>query len=138
MAANESEVVASEEEREADDRDSPWKELFEQDLRLALEMMAQRYERPTGEPDALKGACPVREGAVGKGLRTLYLAGRLPHGFCPCPRPWKLTSGKNSKRKNWRIPCLSSLMPIVLAVRRVSRMVCKEKNCKEGSKRAWT
>jgi len=36
-------------------------------------------KRRTGEPDALKGASPVRGGAVGKGLprREQYLAGRL-------------------------------------------------------------
>jgi hypothetical protein len=37
----------------------------------------------SGEPDALKGACPVREGAVGNGSfqRNLerYRAGRLLH-----------------------------------------------------------
>src|SRR4051812_35967092 len=37
--------------------------VTEQSMKAAT--MAQRYERLTGEPDALKGACPVREGAVG-------------------------------------------------------------------------
>ena len=41
--------------------------------------MAHRYEWLTGEPDALKGASPVRGGAVGKGLFRQYLAGRLLH-----------------------------------------------------------
>ena len=37
------------------------------------------YEWLTGEPDAVKGASPVRRGAVGKGLRKQHLAGRLPY-----------------------------------------------------------
>ena len=41
--------------------------------------MDPRYEGLTGEPDALKGASPVRRGAVGKGLHRQYLAGRLPY-----------------------------------------------------------
>jgi hypothetical protein len=44
--------------------------------------MDLRYEGLTGEPDALKGASPVRRGAVGKGLHRQYLAGRLPY-FAP-------------------------------------------------------
>src|SRR5262245_2714801 len=39
----------------------------------------RRCERLTGEPDALKGASPVRRGAVGKGLHEQHLAGRLPY-----------------------------------------------------------
>ncbi len=33
----------------------------------------------TGEPDALKGACPVRRGAGGKGLLMRHLACGLPN-----------------------------------------------------------
>ncbi len=37
-----------------------------------------------GEPDASKGASPVRGGAVGKGLSYQHLAGRLLHHSCEC------------------------------------------------------
>src|SRR3954451_23681354 len=61
--------------------------------------MVPSYEWPTGEPDAVKAASPVREGAVGKGplrwgscreaddlLRNL--AGRLLHSTTTkAPRP---------------------------------------------------
>src|SRR5712691_7006788 len=33
----------------------------------------------TGEPGAVNAACPVREGAVGKGPGNGYLVGGLPH-----------------------------------------------------------
>jgi hypothetical protein len=49
--------------------------------------MDPRYERLTGEPDALKGASPVRRGAVGKGLHRRYLAGRLPYFGCDTMSP---------------------------------------------------